>query len=186
MDTRRAAGPCKAAHQEAISALELTIVSLQTDLSIRLAGQAGLRVRSGPLNMHPAGTPPDGRGLARSIPRMGILPPLSLRSLSLRCLLGGHEPFLRQKRDDEGRAVKPHVLIWECGRCQQRLGETALGAKWNLLARIRRQRTPAQSSVTPAARVSARSATSTAATRSSVPVPGASLTRSAVPGHARR
>ena len=63
---------------------------------------------------------------------------------SLRCLLGGHEPLMRQKRNDMGRPVKPHVLLWECGRCYRELGETALGAKWNLLATIRRQRTPAQ------------------------------------------
>jgi hypothetical protein len=63
---------------------------------------------------------------------------------SLRCLLGGHEPLMRQKRNDMGRPVKPHVLIWECVRCYRELGETALGAKWNMLAKIRRQRTPAQ------------------------------------------
>jgi hypothetical protein len=51
---------------------------------------------------------------------------------------------MRQKRDEMGRAIKPHVLIWECGNCHRELGETALGAKWNLLARLRRQRTPAQ------------------------------------------
>jgi hypothetical protein len=109
---------------------------------------------------------------------MAFFPPLSLR-----CLLGGHEPFLRQKRDDEGRAVKPHVLIWECGRCQQKLGETALGAKWNLLAKIRRQRTPAQTSGKVRTRVIA---TTNVATRPSAPAPSASGTRSAVPGHARR
>src|SRR5713101_3616178 len=51
--------------------------------------------------------PPGGRRLACDRPAM------ALPSLSLRCLLEGHEPLMRQKRDDVGRAMKPHVLIWE-------------------------------------------------------------------------
>jgi hypothetical protein len=103
---------------------------------------------------------------------------------SLRCLLGGHEALLRQKRDDAGRAVKPHILIWECARCHRELGETALGAKWNLLAKIRRQRTPAQISADGRKRGGA---TTTVATRSPAAASSAGRNLSAaVPGHARR
>jgi hypothetical protein len=115
---------------------------------------------------------------------MALLP-----RLSLRCLLEGHEPLMRQKRDDTGRAIKPHVLIWECCNCHRGLGETALGAKWNLLAKLRRQRTPAQISATPERRVSATmrvSVTTTGAARSSAPASISDRTVSAMPGHARR
>jgi len=111
---------------------------------------------------------------------------------SLRCLLGGHEPLLRQKRDDFGRAIKPHVLIWECCNCRRQLGETALGAKWNLLAKLRRQRTPAQISANASPEMTGVSATvrlnvATAdARRSSAPASSADRTVSAVPGRARR
>ena len=119
---------------------------------------------------------------------MALLTRLSLRS-SLRCLLEGHEPLMRQKRDDVGRATKPHVLIWQCGNCHRELGETALGAKWNLLAKLRRQRTPAQISGNATKRVSATmrvSVTTTAATRSCTPASSADRLVSAVPGHALR
>jgi hypothetical protein len=112
-----------------------------------------------------------------------------LPRLSLRCLLEGHEPLMRQKRDDVGRPVKPHVLIWECANCHRELGETALGAKWNLLAKLRRQRTPAQTSAKAMKGISATVRvimTTTDATRSSAQASGADRTVSAVPGHARR
>ena len=115
---------------------------------------------------------------------MALLP-----SLSLRCLLEGHEPLMRQKRDDGGRAIKPHVLIWECGNCHRELGETALGAKWNLLAKLRRQRTPAQMSGNATKRASAMkrvSVTTTDATRPSTLASGADRIVSAVPGRAQR
>jgi hypothetical protein len=115
-----------------------------------------------------------------------------LGRLSLRCLLEGHEPLMRQKRDDVGRAVKPHVLIWECCNCRRQLGETALGAKWNLLAKLRRQRTPAQIRANAAPATTGVSATvrvnvtTTDARRSSAPASSADRTVSAVPGRARR
>jgi hypothetical protein len=96
---------------------------------------------------------------------------------------------MRQKRDDVGRPIKPHVLIWECGNCQRELGETALGAKWNLLAKLRRQRTPAQTSANAMKGVSTTvrvMMTTTDATRSSAQPSSAHRTISAVPGHARR
>lgn len=115
-----------------------------------------------------------------------------IRRLSLRCLFEGHEPLMRQKRDDVGRAIKPHVLIWECCNCHRELGETALGAKWNLLAKLRRQRTPAQISGSGAAAMTGVSATvrvnvtTTDARRSSASASSADRTASAVPGRARR
>jgi hypothetical protein len=112
-----------------------------------------------------------------------------LSRLSLRCLLEGHEALMRQKRDDVGRATKPHVLIWECVNCHRELGETALGAKWSLLAKLRRQRTPAQMSGNATKRVSATkhlSVTTTDATRLSAPAPSADRIVSAVPGRAQR
>jgi hypothetical protein len=115
-----------------------------------------------------------------------------LPRLSLRCLLEGHEPLMRQKRDEVGRAVKPHVLIWECCNCHSALGETALGAKWNLLAKLRRQRTPAQISanatdaMTGASATLRINATTTDSMRSSAPASSADRTASAVPVHARR
>jgi hypothetical protein len=112
-----------------------------------------------------------------------------LPRLSLRCLFEGHEPLMRQKRDDVGRPIKPHVLIWECGQCHRGLGETALGARWNLLAKLRRQRTPAQISGNATKRVSATmrvSVTTSDATRSSTSASSADLTVSAAPRHSRR
>ena len=112
-----------------------------------------------------------------------------LPRLSLRCLLEGHEPLMRQKRDDVGRAIKPHVLIWECGNCHRELGETALGATWSLMAKLRRQRTPAQISANGKKRGSATlrvSVTTADATRSSASALSADRTVSAIPGHARR
>ena len=128
--------------------------------------------------------PSDGRRLACDMPAMAYLP-----RLSLHCLLGGHEPLMRQKRDDVGRPIKPHVLIWECGKCHRELGETALGAKWNLLAKLRRQRTPAQTSTNAMKGVGATvrvMMTTTDATRSSAQPSSADRIISAVPGHARR
>jgi hypothetical protein len=86
---------------------------------------------------------------------------------------------MRQKRDDVGRATKPHVLIWECVNCHRELGETALGARWNLLAKLRRQRTPAQMSGNATKRVGATK-------RSSTPASSADRIVSAVPGRAQR
>lgn len=50
-----------------------------------------------------------------------------------------HDVMAKQKRDETGRVVRPHVLIWECRRCGHDVATTALSTKWNLLAEIRRQ-----------------------------------------------
>lgn len=60
--------------------------------------------------------------------------------MTLRCLVGRHEPLLTQKRDAAGQVVKPHVVVWECRHCRRPLGETVLTPRWTLLARIRRQK----------------------------------------------
>ena len=50
-----------------------------------------------------------------------------------------HDLVIEQRRDDQSRLVKPHVIDWRCQRCWQVVGSTQLGAKWGLLARLRRQ-----------------------------------------------
>jgi hypothetical protein len=56
-----------------------------------------------------------------------------------RCWLFEHDAMLTQKRDSDGRLVKPHALVWECHRCHRVVGETVLDTRWKLLAHLRRQ-----------------------------------------------
>lgn len=57
----------------------------------------------------------------------------------MRCWLFGHEPLLKQRRDANGRPVKPHVVEWECGICFKALGTTTLAPKFRLIATLRRE-----------------------------------------------
>jgi hypothetical protein len=51
-----------------------------------------------------------------------------------------HDLVIEQRRvASTGELVKPHVIDWRCVRCWKLVGTTELGAKWALLARLRRQ-----------------------------------------------
>lgn len=58
---------------------------------------------------------------------------------TLACWLLDHDAMLRQRRDDDGRAIKPHTLDWECRCCGCLVGSTQLVPRWSLVATLRRQ-----------------------------------------------
>lgn len=61
-------------------------------------------------------------------------------ALASRCGWGWHGAvIMRQKRGADGRCVRPHLLQWECERCQQVIGETAIVTNRRIPGALRKQ-----------------------------------------------
>lgn len=58
--------------------------------------------------------------------------------MGLRCRLLGHADLIRRRdRDKQGNVVRPHVIVWECGRCGQLAGESEYAPRPRLMRSLR-------------------------------------------------